>query len=144
MKKALSMILAALMMLTTLSCLSVVSFAAEAPAYEAEVEGNDTYTTAQEIEIEKTYVGVLSSSSDVDWYVFETTDDYFEVTLNYESELSAGNINDGWYMDVYADGDFSNYLIHQYSIKSAFVTPKLPYSGKFYVKVYKGELSTAP
>ena len=54
MKKALSMILAIMMVLSTLSCLSIVSFAADEPTYEAEVEVNDTNSTAQEIEVDKT------------------------------------------------------------------------------------------
>ena len=140
------MILAIMMMLSVLSCLSVVSFAAEAPAYEAEVEANDTNTTSQGIEPGKTYAGGLSSEKDVDWYVFENAEDYFEVTIARDPMTDSKKAGCGWDVKIYTENDLINPVSTADEITSSYITPKLPYSGKIYIKVdsYIDALDTPP
>ena len=135
MKKALSMILAIMMLLSTLSCLSVVSFAAEDPAYEAEVEANDTSANAQEIEAEKIYRGNSNDAGDVDWYKFKNTHDYFELTFKFDVNSDMTGVKDGWTIYLYRPEDLNSAFISETVTTASWTSAKYPYTGEIYVKV---------
>ncbi len=135
MKKALSMILAIMMVLSTLSCLSVVSFAADEPTYEAEVEANDTNATAQEIEIDESYVGSSKKSNDVDWYVFENTENYFELTFKFDGTSNLSGVRDGWKIYLYLPGNLNVAFASTTVTTGSWTSAKFPYTGKIYAKV---------
>ncbi len=135
MKRTLSMMLAIMIMLTTFSCLSVVSVAAEAPTYEAEVEDNGTSTTAQEIKIDEYYLGSSKAKNDVDWYVFENTEDYFELSFKFDSNSNISGVRDGWNIYLYHPGDLNSAFASVNVTTGSWTSAKFPYTGKIYVKI---------
>ncbi len=134
MKKALSLFLATLIVFATMSCLSVVAFGAE--VIVTEVEDNDTVLSAQEIFANTTTTGLTDSSDDVDWYKFESTNDYF--TINLRPTLgSTINTTNGWFMYLY-DENFNGIKSYYHSLDTGYTniqTAEIPYSGTIYVKI---------
>ncbi len=129
MKKALSLILATLFVLSTMSCLSVVSFGADIVV--TEVEENDSATTAQAISANEIYTGSLYNAEDVDWYKFESDKDYFMFNLR----LNEGNlITSDWAWNVYIyDGNLN--LLKEYTDVFNISSPKINITGTIYVKI---------
>ena len=81
MKKVLSLLMAFIMVLSAVQCLSVMSFAADGN-YESEPNNSKYYANTIE-SFDTDYIGSLDNRNDVDWYKFTITDDvdYFNVVF---------------------------------------------------------------
>ena len=122
MKKALSLFLATLLVLSTMSCLSVVSFAAD---------GNDASETAQEIDTNAVFTGKMDSKDDIDWYKFEADKDYFTISFGMH-DTNATKPAAGWNITVY-DGNMNQ--IKYYEKTVGVTSAILAITGTIYVKV---------
>ncbi len=101
-----------------------------------EMEPNDSYSTASTLTVNQPYVGSLSSSSDVDWYVL-TLDSAGTVTFNmqYAKQEYSGTY---WYLYVYSANDSSNSLLRctYYGDNTASDTTYISLSaGTYYVMI---------
>ncbi len=130
MKKTLSLILAMLMALSTISCLSVVSLGADIPV--TELENNDSISNSQTIATNETYTGFSASNEDKDWYTFDVTGDYFIINFGLNENDSLAGTNYFWNVTVEsADGNYSETFENVKSLASA----EIPFTGKIYITV---------
>ena len=85
-KRISSLLMSVLMILSTMVCLSGVSFAADAVT---ETEPNDGSNTATVIPIDTVSSGTINHFDDIDWFKFTTDKDYF--VLNFEFPMDDTN-----------------------------------------------------
>ncbi len=100
----------------------------------SEDEFNDTSSTANIINTDTVYYGALNNRYDEDWYKFSSDKDYFTVDFSLPSTTNLDKVGYGWHMTIYT-GDGLN-VIKEYKISSKKITPELPFSGEFYIKIY--------
>lgn len=137
-KRITSLLMSVLMILSTMVCLSGVSFAADAVT---ETEPNDGSNTATEIPTNTTCSGALNHSKDVDWYKFTADKDYFIFDFDFSlDETNYANLNKGW--DVYLlDADGKEIFVNR-GTQSKFSTAIYPLTGDFFIKVDDTALSS--
>ena len=134
MKKVLSLLMAFIMVLSAVQCLSVMSFAADGN-YESEPNNSKYYANTIE-SFDTDYIGSLDNRNDVDWYKFTITDDvdYFNVVFG-ESEHNENYINDGWDISIYRSASDDALKVTTFDGGYPYESPNLPYKGTFYIKV---------
>ena len=134
MKKVLSLLMALVMAFSAVQCLPVVSFAEDGYNYEA--EPNNERTRANFIFNNEVYTGSLDNRNDVDWYEFTIDDDvdYFNVIFE-ANEHNEAYVWDGWNVSIYQDGSDSPLKAEKGNTGYQYVSPNLPYTGGFYIKV---------
>ena len=137
-KRITSLLMSVLMILSTMVCLSGVSFAADAVT---ETEPNDGSNTATEIPTNTTCSGTLNHTEDVDWYKFTADKDYFVLDFDFSlDDTNYANLNEGW--DVYLFDADGNEIFVNRETKSKFSTAKYPLTGEFFIKVENWILSS--
>ena len=141
MKKALSLILATLFVLSTMSCLSVVSFGAD--VIYTEIENNDSSSSAQLIATNTTQIGSLSDVYDADWYKFTNDGSYFEIEFRNNDSVELADINWGWSIFLYNSNKelLKSYENGTNDATQIIYSATLPYEGDFYIKVTNNYLS---
>lgn len=135
MKKVLSAFLALVFTLSTIQCMSVLSFSVGNSNYKP--KSISSMSQAVPIETDKTYTESLSNRNDIDWFEFKIDDgvDYFNVIFS-QNEHNSNFVNDGWNISIYKDG-----IEEPLKVKTAewgtvaYSFPNLPYNGIFYIKV---------
>ncbi len=101
-------------------------------ASQTEIEANGTL-----LSLNVPATGVLSTSSEEDWYIFNVTQKgYFEVSLKASADADADEIDDGWDYAIYKKGDLQNSLKSYSKVTNSHVSAKLPMeAGTYYVRV---------
>lgn len=112
-----------------MGCFSMVTLA-ETTSF-SEIESNDTANTATVIANGK-IIGSMGTKTDVDWYKFEATEDYFEVDFGVNVEHIGVPLTRGWKISIY---DNKMNLIQEYSDYTEFKGDKQAFSGTIYIKV---------
>lgn len=141
MTKVLSAILAAAILVSNVGTASAANIQpqnSKDAAVSNEMEPNDASTQATAITVNQQCTGVLSSSSDVDWYKVTTTSaGYIQLKFDIDYTKYYGQLYAGWNFEVY-NSQFSK--IDSYtSVKNSFTGYILPYKkGTFYIKVSRG------
>ena len=128
MKKALSLVLAMLMVLSTMSCLTVTSLGADDVL--AQVEDNNTSETAKEILVSEKYNGRLTSSEDEEWYKFTNDKDYFTLNL---SDCEETDNFDGWWTITIYDSELNE--VKKFEDIVNYTSLKITLTGTFYVRI---------
>ena len=138
MKKVLSLLMAFIMVLSAVQCLSVMSFAAGSTYRES--EPNDQRKQADTIVPGRVCIGSTGSRSDVDWYKFriDSNTDYFTFKL-WEDDNNLNPIGYGWKISLYQENSDTSLEICYDGDES----PRLPYTGVFYLKVEPKDHSTS-
>lgn len=127
MKKLMGLLLTFAMVLTCLST-QVVS-----AATNLEEENNNTANSANLIT--STVTGNLSASSDVDYYKFNATKDYFVIDFSLNTNSHKEDVGDGWNIYIY---DKDNDCIASSTNLRSYTSPRLAFSGMIYIKITKG------
>ena len=131
MKKILSVLMALIMALSAVQCLSVVSFAVGEENSETEPNNNRSNANLV-LSFDEAYTGRLDNNSDVDWYKFkiDKSDCCFSVLLE-ENPTNANPIKQGWKISIFKEDGKT--LLKQGT--SPFQSSNLTYQGTVYVKV---------
>ena len=127
MKKILSMLIACIMLIGSFSVTALADTSAL-----TEIESNDTANAATAITGGK-ITGALGTKTDVDWYKFEATGDYFEVNFGINAQHLGFSSTYGWDLYIY---DSNMNLIQSYGNHTSIIGNKLAFTGTIYVKVY--------
>jgi len=98
-----------------------------------ESENNNNPLKADNITLGATFYGVLNDEYDIDCYQFISNYDCFYLTFNYSPSNNIGLINDGWTVSILTSNGET--VLKEYSESNSFNSVKLPYKGKFYIKV---------
>lgn len=109
------------------------------PTQYSEKESNQNFLLANRIELNKEYIGAVSSTNDQDWFTFTTeSDGYFSITFDHEVSTSTKN---AWSIYVYhADGssyicDETNYWAVKNNVAS-YETPCFGVgAGTYFIKI---------
>lgn len=134
MKKLLALFLSFIL---AVSCLSV---GAVADTTVREIEDNGTVADANLFT--DTITGAISSKNDIDYYKFNSTGNYFTVSLKVNSEFLGVDVGYGW--DMYIYDSLMNQLSKYTDIKTEKISARLAFKGTFYVKVVSSSSSKYP
>ncbi|MBR0447036.1 MAG: fibronectin type III domain-containing protein [Clostridia bacterium] len=97
----------------------------------AETDNNDTAVGATLIS-EGAATGVINTTEDVDYYKFESTQDYFEVSFAINDQYLGSYVGDGWIVSIY--DSLMNSLL-SYTLTNNYTFPRLAFTGTIFVKV---------
>ena len=130
MKRILAFLISAALVMTNFSGMTV--FAAD---NTAETESNNTLATGTLITSGVACVGALSSTTDVDCYKFNITENgYFSVNFSVDKLVyESSQIGEGWLVTLY---DSEGELLYSKETKETFATPEFGFkAGTYYIKV---------
>ena len=108
-----------------------------------ESENNQTTVTADVIETDKTYNGSLYKYADIDWYKFTADKDFFRVSFELNESVDYNKVGSGWNVFILQD-DGVTVVKEYYGVTKNFITPELPFTGNYLIKIEPRYSSSAP
>ncbi|MBQ5904457.1 MAG: fibronectin type III domain-containing protein [Clostridia bacterium] len=99
-----------------------------------ESESNNDSANANNISADKIYKGDLYRDEDVDYFVFETKTNAFNITIAPDETESADYLERGWHLSVYPFGS-TEAIAELGGVTSERTTFDLPFKGKFVVRI---------
>ncbi len=120
-------------LLSVIVIFSCFTLCASANTVAREIEDNSIAAKATVLTDKIT--GNLSDKEDVDYYLFNSTKNYFVVNFNLNQGFFGSDVGDGWDVYIY---DKDNKLIASASdIENSYTSPRLAFSGPIYIRVEK-------